>query len=88
MNSRHVRQIQFLAVFSFILAASAAALHAQTYTVLYNFGNVKCDPLNPASSGIIAQGRDGNLYSSTGTFGSGCKQRGWRRLQDHAQGES
>ena len=73
MKSRHARLIQVLVV---ILAASVTAVHAQTYTVLYNFGNVRCDPLNPAVSGIIAQGRDGNLYSSTGTFGSGCNSGG------------
>jgi len=59
-----------------MFAASATVLHAQTYKVLYNFGNVKCDPLDPSISGIIAQGRDGNLYSTTGTFGSGCNSGG------------
>jgi uncharacterized repeat protein (TIGR03803 family) len=76
MKSSDVRRIQLLAVLVVMLAASAMALHAQTYTVLYNFGNVKCDPLDPQLSGIIAQGRDGNLYSSTGTFGSGCNSGG------------
>src|SRR6202790_457181 len=76
MKSRNVGQIQLLAVLVVILAASATALHAQTYTVLYNFGTVRCDPLDPSISGIIAQGRDGNLYSSTGTFGSGCNNGG------------
>jgi uncharacterized repeat protein (TIGR03803 family) len=37
---------------------------AQTFSVLYNFGSQLNDPQNPFSSGIIAQGRDGNLYSS------------------------
>jgi uncharacterized repeat protein (TIGR03803 family) len=76
MKSRQVRPIQALAILVVILAASATVLHAQTYNVLYNFGNVKCDPLDPSVSGIIAQGRDGNLYSTTGTFGSGCKSGG------------
>jgi len=53
---------------------SAVPVHAQTYTVLYNFGNVTCDPLNPMIAGIIAQGRDGNLYSTTP--GGGCDVNG------------
>jgi uncharacterized repeat protein (TIGR03803 family) len=76
MKSRNVRQIQVLAILVVMLAASATALHAQTYTVLYNFGNVRCDPLDPSDPGIIAQGRDGDLYSTTGTFGSGCNSGG------------
>jgi len=74
MNSRHIRRIQILAILVVMVAASATALYAQTYTVLYNFGSVRCDPLNPQVSGIIAQGRDGNLYSSTP--GGGCDVNG------------
>ena len=59
--------VVLVAALVFILSAFPA--HAQTYTVLYNFGTVKCDPLDPTVSGIIAQGRDGNLYSSTGAGG-------------------
>jgi uncharacterized repeat protein (TIGR03803 family) len=69
MKSSNVRQIQVLTVLIVMLAVSATALHAQTYKVLYNFGNVTCDPLDPAPSGIIAQGRDGNMYSTTATGG-------------------
>jgi len=68
MKTSHVK-VQVFAVLVVMLAASATALHAQTYAVQYNFGNVTCDPLNPAFSGIIAQGRDGNMYSSTATGG-------------------
>ena len=64
-------------VFALLLVASATAVRAQTYTVLYNLGNATGDPVNPAISGIIAQGRDGNLYSAalggTGGFGAGFK---------------
>jgi len=74
MKSRHFRRIQVLTILVVVLAVSATALHAQTYTVLYNFGNVKCDPLNPVIAGIIAQGRDGNLYSTTP--GGGCDING------------
>lgn len=45
-----------------------SAAHAQfTYNVLYNFGNLG-DPIQPFYSGIIAQGRDGNMYSSIESF--------------------
>ena len=49
-----------------LLAASAVEAHAQTYSVLYNFGSNPGDPENPTYSGIIAQGTDGNLYSGAG----------------------
>lgn len=43
----------------------AAAIQAQTYSVVYNFGDVVKDAVSPQYSGIIAQGRDGNLYTTT-----------------------
>jgi uncharacterized repeat protein (TIGR03803 family) len=45
------------------LAATIASASAQTYKVLHNFGST--GPANPVWSGVIAQGRDGNLYSGT-----------------------
>jgi uncharacterized repeat protein (TIGR03803 family) len=54
---------------AFVLLASLAllapAVRAQSPVVLYNFGANSGDPLYPYWSGIIAQGRDGNLYSTT-----------------------
>jgi len=47
------------------LFAFAIALQAQTYSVVYNFGDVFLDAVAPQHSGIIAQGRDGNLYTTT-----------------------
>jgi uncharacterized repeat protein (TIGR03803 family) len=46
-----------------VLVVLATAAHAQ-YSVLYNFGSKSGDPCQPLYSGIIAQGRDGNLYST------------------------
>jgi uncharacterized repeat protein (TIGR03803 family) len=46
---------------------------AQTYSVAYNLGSSIGDPLSPAWS-LVAQGRDGNLYSTSpkgGTLGNG-----------------
>jgi uncharacterized repeat protein (TIGR03803 family) len=47
-----------------LVVAAAPVATAQTYTDLYNFGTKSGDPANPTYSGIIAQGRDGNLYST------------------------
>ena len=47
-----------------VLLAATVAATAQTYTVLYNFGGKRGDPNDPYQS-IIAQGRDGSLYSTT-----------------------
>jgi len=46
------------------IAIGAAGARAQTFSVLYNFGATG-DPLNPSYEGIIAQGRDANLYSTS-----------------------
>jgi uncharacterized repeat protein (TIGR03803 family) len=45
---------------------------AQTHklSVLYNFGSNGGDPEDPEPPGIISQGRDGNLYSTTYSGGS------------------
>jgi uncharacterized repeat protein (TIGR03803 family) len=43
---------------------------AQTFSVLYNFGTNSGDPLNPGETGAIAQGRDGNLYSTASNGGA------------------
>jgi uncharacterized repeat protein (TIGR03803 family) len=48
----------------FCLVAASAA-HAQTCKVLYNFGVNPQRPNDPIFQGIIAQGRDGNLYSTS-----------------------
>jgi uncharacterized repeat protein (TIGR03803 family) len=74
MKARTARRIQRAALLALVLATSAPMLHAQTYTVLYNFGNVSCDPTFPSSAGIIAQGRDGDLYSTTAA--GGCVNNG------------
>jgi uncharacterized repeat protein (TIGR03803 family) len=50
----------------------SGVVQAQTFSVLYNFGSNSGDPSRPAYSGIIAQGRDGNLYSTAPAGGTCC----------------
>lgn len=44
---------------------TASSGSAQTQSVVYNFGSNVDDPFGHTFAGIIAQGRDGNLYSSS-----------------------
>jgi uncharacterized repeat protein (TIGR03803 family) len=54
-----------------VLVLFTSAAHGQaTYKVLYNFGIKSGDPWNPQNSGIIAQGRDGKLYSTANQGGA------------------
>src|ERR1039458_2053996 len=53
----------FLLVFLVMVAAATAS--AQTFSVLCNFGSVGGDPMNPTFEGVIAEGRDGALYSTS-----------------------
>jgi uncharacterized repeat protein (TIGR03803 family) len=67
MKNTRVTGIQVLAVVIaiVIVVASATTVQAQTYTDLYNLGSSSGDPANPAWIGLFAQGRDGNLYSTS-----------------------
>jgi len=51
---------------------AVAGLQAQTFSVLYDFGSNSGDPSSPSYSGIAAQGRDGNLYSTAPKGGTCC----------------
>jgi uncharacterized repeat protein (TIGR03803 family) len=49
-----------------VMAFGAATLtNAQTYTDLYNMGTVANAPNDTRAPGIITQGRDGNMYSTS-----------------------
>jgi uncharacterized repeat protein (TIGR03803 family) len=52
-----------------LTVATATSSHAQ-FSVLHNFGTKSGDGTNPSYSGIVAQGRDGNMYSTTGNGGT------------------
>jgi len=46
--------------------AHADACHAKSgFKAIYDFGDHAGDPLSPQAVGVIAQGRDGNLWSTT-----------------------
>jgi uncharacterized repeat protein (TIGR03803 family) len=58
-----------------LLLGAGNVVQAQTFSVVYNFGSQANDPIQAFYSGIIAQGRDGNLYSgsySGGDYGCGA----------------
>jgi uncharacterized repeat protein (TIGR03803 family) len=68
MRHRQI-SVPFVAL-TLILAAAVIPASGQ-YNVLYNFGvdGSITDPCSPQNSGIIAQGQDGNLYSTTNMCG-------------------
>jgi len=62
--------VAMLATLSVILTVAVGAVHAQTFSVLYNFGSKAADGSSPEYSGVLAQGRDGNLYGTTPAGGA------------------
>jgi uncharacterized repeat protein (TIGR03803 family) len=58
------RIVTFAVAVLVLAVATATTARAQTYSALYEFGGKTGDPASPQYSGIIAQGRDGNLYST------------------------
>src|SRR5215813_12905920 len=59
---------RFLCIATLLLAAISAS--AQTYSVVYTLGTNSNDPISPTWMGLFAQGRDGNLYSTSQTGGT------------------
>jgi uncharacterized repeat protein (TIGR03803 family) len=57
----------FPAVLAVLLTTAACA---QTFSAVYNFGSKGGDPTSPQYSGILAQGRDGNIYGVAPTGGA------------------
>lgn len=54
-----------------LFALSTFPAHAQTFTVLYDFGSHSGDPISASQETRIAQGRDGNIYSTALDGGTG-----------------
>lgn len=65
-----VNTLGVVALFAVCLYGGVTSARGQTFSVLYNFGSQVGDPWAPGVSGIIAQGRDGNLYSTTADGGA------------------
>jgi uncharacterized repeat protein (TIGR03803 family) len=72
-DSRLSILLSSLFLFLLVVGFAATPLHSQTYTDLHDF-DCTTDGCLSAASGILAQGRDGNLYGtliSGGTFNDG-----------------
>ena len=68
---RHTLTAVARALNSLVLAATLSqAAPAQTFSTVYNFGTQAGDPAFPQFSGIVAQGQDGNLYSTSPSGGA------------------
>jgi uncharacterized repeat protein (TIGR03803 family) len=70
MRRTHIRVLFGVALLVLVAGASTIAARAQTYKVAYEFGSHSGDPLSPQYS-LVAQGRDGNLYSTSPKGGTG-----------------
>jgi len=70
MTSNRISQLSTFV--TLVLGIAAGVVQAQTFSVLYDFGSNSGDPSKPAYSGIVAQGRDGNLYSTAPAGGTCC----------------
>ena len=70
MTNSRMSALFALALLVLAIAATSAPASAQTFSVAYNFGTNSGDPANATLEGIIAQSRDGNLYSTTPSGGT------------------
>ena len=69
-----------LSLFSFVALIMLVAVNtaaAQTFTVLYEFGAIN-DPILPSYEGIIAQGLDGNLYTTSPSVNSSANSAAFK----------
>ena len=57
-------------LFALLGATTVQPAIAQGFTDMYNFGMAPNDPVTPQNPGIIAQGTDGNMYSTSPLGGS------------------
>jgi uncharacterized repeat protein (TIGR03803 family) len=60
-----------------MLTIAVSTASAQTFTVLYEFGATDA-PMLPSYEGIIAQGRDGNLYTPSPSVNSGANSTAFK----------
>src|SRR5262245_49482526 len=69
MQKSQTWRLSILAAFVLAFTTTSNSAQAQTYSVVYNLGSHAAAPVGPFYSGIISQGRDGNLYGSTPSGG-------------------
>jgi uncharacterized repeat protein (TIGR03803 family) len=67
ISERTRRTTRLLLAVTLLLVSMTA--RSQTYKVLYKFQNNGIDPQYPTWTGLFAQGRDGNLYSTSQSGG-------------------
>ncbi len=67
---RHAIASAIFTILTLIFATVVSTTAFGQFSVLYNLGSASGDPRNPTFSGIIAQGRDGNLYTTAPSGGS------------------
>jgi uncharacterized repeat protein (TIGR03803 family) len=75
MKKNRISDLFATAMLIMTIAAPTTTAQAQNFSVLYNFGIKSGDPYNPQNAGVVAQGRDGNIYTTAtrgGTSGSGA----------------
>lgn len=74
MKKMEVRSLILLTLLVLSIAAAPTGAHAQTFTPLYSFNNNggvdNTDPLDFVNPGTLAQGQDGNIYTTSESGGS------------------
>jgi len=75
MTKRPVCKLLSVGALTLAITMSTVGAHAQIYTDLFNFDGTH--GANPSNPGILAQGRDGNLYGTAnfGKYGRGVAFR-------------
>jgi uncharacterized repeat protein (TIGR03803 family) len=67
----HQRTRVLLAIAVLVLAVTTSTTSQAQFSVLHDFlGSNSGDGCNPTYSGIVAQGRDGNMYGTTENGGA------------------
>ena len=67
----HQRTRVLLAIAALVLAVTTSTTSQAQFSVLHDFlGSNSADGCNPTYSGIVAQGRDGNMYGTTENGGA------------------
>jgi hypothetical protein len=61
--------VSILVLLILVAMSATTSAYAKTFSVVHNFGSRAGDPANPTYSGIVALGRDDNLYT-TSSFGA------------------